>query len=305
MEVLDEFDSEMPPSVTFCQRISEEDFERQATTYTKRALRRLFRSIDRNPKLAERVVRKGKQAECERRGLLSFLWGELNYCNCVGAGEIHRRLEQLRRSIYRAHLYSQDAKKRRKRKLKKPEPILLRHRSTSLCLPPTLVPPLPLPPPATTMASEVAPSPSVCTMPRVFGPYNPLPCRQRPSPQAGLGPLRSAPSSHPVPCPPNTNLRVDTEDEPDMEKLEVSKSEVKFNCTGLSSNPRRWKEFILGLRTSACSGVPNTKETPSPPVKASVFKPPVLLKVQPVPRPKGDLENNPGSTESVPRKRSP
>lgn len=74
MEVLDEFDSELPQSVTFCQLISEEDFERQAATYTERALRRLFRSIDRNPALAERVVRKGKLAEYEGRGLLSFLW---------------------------------------------------------------------------------------------------------------------------------------------------------------------------------------------------------------------------------------
>lgn len=74
MEVLDEFDSEFPQSVTFCQLISEEDFERQAASCTERALRRLFRSLDRNPALAERVVRKGKQAECEQRGLLSFLW---------------------------------------------------------------------------------------------------------------------------------------------------------------------------------------------------------------------------------------
>lgn len=74
MEVLDEFDNEFPQSVIFCQRISEEAFERQAATYTERALRRLFRSLDRNPALAERVVRKGKLAECEQRGLLSFLW---------------------------------------------------------------------------------------------------------------------------------------------------------------------------------------------------------------------------------------
>lgn len=74
MEVLDEFDSEFPQSVTFCQLISEEDFERQAATYTERSLRRLFRTLDRNPALAERVVRKGKQTECEQRGLLSFLW---------------------------------------------------------------------------------------------------------------------------------------------------------------------------------------------------------------------------------------
>ncbi|XP_028336319.1 uncharacterized protein [Physeter macrocephalus] len=115
-DVLDEFDSEFPQSVTFCQLISEEDFERQAATYTERALRLLFRSLDRNPALAERVVRKSKQAECERRGLLYFLWakvscavqGELNCCNSVGALEMHQRLEQLKRRIHRVHLYSQD-----------------------------------------------------------------------------------------------------------------------------------------------------------------------------------------------------
>uniref|UniRef100_A0A4X1UVR1 Uncharacterized protein n=1 Tax=Sus scrofa TaxID=9823 RepID=A0A4X1UVR1_PIG len=184
MEVLDEFDSEFPQSVAFCQLISEEDFERQAVTYTERALRRLFRSIDRNPALAERVVRKGKQAECEQRGILSFLWakfssaiqGELNCCNSMGAREMHRRLEQLKRRIHRVHLYSQDAKKkRRKPKAKKPEPIILRDQSTSPCLPPTLLPPPPLPPPATTVTSMVAPSPPVYTMPRVFGPFPPLP----------------------------------------------------------------------------------------------------------------------------------
>lgn len=74
MEVLDEYDNEFPQSVTFCQLISEDDFERQAATYTERALRRLFRCLDRNPALAERVVRKGKQTEMEQRGFLSGLW---------------------------------------------------------------------------------------------------------------------------------------------------------------------------------------------------------------------------------------
>lgn len=90
MEVLDEFDSEFPQSVAFCQLISEEDFERQAVTYTERALRRLFRSIDRNPALAERVVRKGKQAECEQRGILSFLW-----VRAGGAGPVQGRSSAL------------------------------------------------------------------------------------------------------------------------------------------------------------------------------------------------------------------
>ncbi|XP_070241654.1 uncharacterized protein [Bos mutus] len=181
MEVLDEFDSEFPQTVTFCQLISEEDFERQAATYTERALRRLFRSLDRNPALAERVVRKGKQAECERRGLLSFLWakascavqGELNCCNSMSALEMHQRLEQLKRRIHRVHLYSQDAKRRRrKRKPKKPERVLSQDRSTSPCLLPALLPPGP---PLLPTASTAAPPPAVYTMPRVFGPFPPLP----------------------------------------------------------------------------------------------------------------------------------
>nr|XP_031299023.1 uncharacterized protein LOC116150043 [Camelus dromedarius] len=302
MEVLDEFDSEFPQSVTFCQLISEEDFERQAATYTERALRRLFRSIDRNPALAERVVRKGKQAECERRGFLSFLWakfscavqGDMNCCNSMGAREMHQRLEQLKRGIHRVHLYSQDAKKkRRKPKPKKSEPILLRDRSTSPCLPPTLPPP-PLPPPATTMASMVAPSSPVYTMPRVFGPFPPLPSTS-------------------------------------VEKLEVSRSEVKLNWTGLSSNPKSHMVDLTPLVlnpggfhfsylarnsahklhcqgvpwTSACSGFPNSEEMPSPSVKASIFTPPVLIKFQPIPRPKEDSENVPGSAESVPHQKDP
>ncbi|XP_068418818.1 uncharacterized protein [Eschrichtius robustus] len=298
MDVLDEFDSEFPQSVTFCQLISEEDFERQAATYTERALRLLFRSLDRNPALAERVVRKGKQAECERRGLLSFLWakvlcavqGELNCCNSMGALEMHQRLEQLRRRIHRVYFYSQDAKKKRsKPKPKKPEPILLRDRSTSPCLPPTL-----LPPPATTMASMVAPSTPVYTLPRVFGPFPPLPSTS-------------------------------------MEQLEVSRSEAKLNWTGLSSNPKsrvvdltplvlnpggfqfsylaRNNAHNLHCRgfpwTSACSGSASTEEMLSPSVKASIFTPPVLLKFQPVPRPKDDSENDPGSAESTPHQRDP
>ncbi|EDL77875.1 hypothetical LOC287935 (predicted), isoform CRA_a [Rattus norvegicus] len=303
MEVLDEFDSEFPLSVTFCQLISEDDFERQAATYTERALRRLFRSLDRNPALAERVVRKGKQTEIEQRGLLSNLWakfvctvqGDLNQCNSMGALEMHQRLEQLKRRIHRVHLYSQDAKKRRRRpKPKKPDPIF-RDRSTSPCLPPALLPPPLLPPPppqpVTTVASVVAASPSVYTMPRVFGPFPPL-------------------SGKP------------------MEKLDISRSEVKLNWNGLSStskshmvdltplvlNPGGFHfSYLAGNSahklhcpafpwTTACSGPTNTDKTPSPPVKASIFTPPVLLKFQPVPRPNDDSENDPGNAESTPAK---
>lgn len=74
-------------------------------------------------------------------------------------------------------VFDADAKKRRKKpKPKKQDPVLFRDRSTSPCLPSALLPlPLPPPPPpVTTVASVVAASPSVYTMPRVFGPFPPV-----------------------------------------------------------------------------------------------------------------------------------
>ncbi|GAB5579316.1 uncharacterized protein LOC101086852 isoform X1 [Prionailurus iriomotensis] len=317
MEVLDEFDSEFSQSVTFCQLISEEDFERQAATYTERALRRLFRSIDRNPALAERVVRKGKLAEYEGRGLLSFLWvrakffcavqGELNCCNSMGALEMHQRLEQLKRSIHRVHLYSQDAKKkRRKPKLKKPEPILLQDRSTSPCLPPTVLPPPPLPSTATTMASMVASSPSVYTMPRVFGPFPPLPSKS--NREVGSYKVRSEIKlGWPVIEPKEVEFKLGANEKGvhmvDLTPLVLNPGGFHFSY--LAGNSAHQLHCPGYPWTLACSGSPNTKETPSPPVKTSIFTPPVLLKFQPVPRPKDDSENDPSSTESVPHKRGP
>ncbi|XP_070241652.1 uncharacterized protein [Bos mutus] len=276
MEVLDEFDSEFPQTVTFCQLISEEDFERQAATYTERALRRLFRSLDRNPALAERVAK----ASCA-------VQGELNCCNSMSALEMHQRLEQLKRRIHRVHLYSQDAKRRRrKRKPKKPERVLSQDRSTSPCLLPALLPPGP---PLLPTASTAAPPPAVYTMPRVFGPFPPL---------------------------PSTSL----------EEVEVSRSEVKLNWTGLSSNPKSHMVDLTPLVlnpggfhfsyltrnnahklhfpwTSVCNSPAAPEEMPSSSVRASIFTPPVLLKFQPVPRPTGDSENDPGNAESVPHQR--
>ncbi|XP_065745565.1 uncharacterized protein [Phocoena phocoena] len=56
---------------------------------------------------------------------------------------------------------------------------------------------------------------------------------------------------------------------------------------------------------SACSASASTEEMLSPSVKASIFTPPVLLKFQPVPRPKDESENDPGRAESTPHQRDP
>ncbi|XP_028904903.1 uncharacterized protein LOC114806078 isoform X7 [Ornithorhynchus anatinus] len=114
MEVLDEYDAPVPLRATFCQLISAETFERQATTHTERSLRRLFRSLDRDPALAERVVRWRKQREREGHGWASFvkarlclaLQGDLNYSNSMDEAEERWRLDQLKREMQRVYVYT-------------------------------------------------------------------------------------------------------------------------------------------------------------------------------------------------------
>nr|XP_015221335.1 PREDICTED: uncharacterized protein LOC107079703 [Lepisosteus oculatus] len=66
MESMEEFDRESPMVMTFCQLLSEDEFEEQGLSYTERALRDLFLTMERQPELCERVVRRRKQAELER-----------------------------------------------------------------------------------------------------------------------------------------------------------------------------------------------------------------------------------------------
>ncbi|XP_057600826.1 basic proline-rich protein-like [Hippopotamus amphibius kiboko] len=231
----------------------------------------------------------GAQGQAGRAKVSSAVQGELNCCNSMGAPEMQQRLEQLKRRIHRVHLYAQDArKKRRKPKSRKPEPILSWDRSRSPGLPPT---PLPPPPPATTVASMGAPSPAVYTMPRVFGPFPPLP-----STSLGRRPWRSPELR--VSCPTLSCSRV-----VDLTPLVLNPGGFHFSyLAGSNTHKLRCPGFPW---TSACGGSASPEEVPALSVKASIFTPPVLLKFQPVPRPKDDSENDPGNAESVPHQRDP
>ncbi|XP_059732442.1 uncharacterized protein [Bos taurus] len=258
MEVLDEFDSEFPQTVTFCQLISEEDFERQAATYTERALRRLFRSLDRNPALAERVMPRG------------------------GGGSGNRRNQNAssRRTARPPHACSQPCCRLDHRCCRRP-PRRPRHPLSTLC-------------------------------PRSLAPSLRCPAHR----SVARGRASSAPCSEALQRFPG----------PTLEEVEVSRSEVKLNWTGLSSNPKSHTVDLTPLVlspggfhfsyltrnnahklqvpwTSVCRSPAAPEETPSSSVRASIFTPPVLLKFQPVPRPTGDSENDPGNAESVPHQR--
>ncbi|XP_020852299.1 uncharacterized protein LOC110215282 [Phascolarctos cinereus] len=275
MEVLDEFDWEHPLTFTFCELISEEAFERQAVSYTERSLRRLFRSMDRNPALGERVVRKWKQEERERHGLISFLTGrffqalqgDLNHYNNVGASELQQRLDHLKKKMQKLNNYAQDAKQKKKKR----GTYRLDHS------PSTAGSILSRSPVTTTISTRSAIP--VTYMPRVFGPF-----------------------------PPLSDEQTETLAGPDSE-VKV----MKLNWTGLSAAPKRVVDLtplVLnpgGFHSSRLSGNPAHKlqcpsfpwssalgptidpEGSAPTVgNASVFSPPVLLKFRPVQRPQED-----------------
>lgn len=73
METLDEFDNEYPLNISFCERISPLDFERESFNYTQKSLQDLYIRMDQNPEICERVVRKRMQVENEEAGLMQYL----------------------------------------------------------------------------------------------------------------------------------------------------------------------------------------------------------------------------------------
>lgn len=73
MEILSEFDNESPLYVSFCRRISPEDFERESLTYTQKALRELYVHMEQNPDLCASIVQKRKQLDSKDAGLVSYV----------------------------------------------------------------------------------------------------------------------------------------------------------------------------------------------------------------------------------------
>ncbi|XP_053135856.1 uncharacterized protein LOC128338023 [Hemicordylus capensis] len=119
METLDEFDNEYPLIISFCERISPQDFERQALSYTQKSLQDLFIQMEQNPRICEKVVRKRKQAENEEAGLVqylkakffSMLQGNVNYSNTPSEVEMEEKVAQLKREMERASKYACAARK--------------------------------------------------------------------------------------------------------------------------------------------------------------------------------------------------
>ncbi|XP_042297397.1 uncharacterized protein LOC121916429 [Sceloporus undulatus] len=117
MEILDEYDNEYPLIISFCERISPQDFEGQSMYYTQKALQDLYAQMEQNPSICERVVRKKKQEEKENAGLgeylkakfFAMLQGDVNYANALGEIEMQERVEQLKRDMKKAHKYARSA----------------------------------------------------------------------------------------------------------------------------------------------------------------------------------------------------
>ncbi|KAJ7309594.1 hypothetical protein JRQ81_007647 [Phrynocephalus forsythii] len=118
MEILDEFDNEYPLLFSFCERISPQDFESQALSYTQKALQDLYAQMEQDPGICERVARKRKQAENEGTSLahylkakfFSMLQGDVNYSNALGELEMAEQVGRLKCEMEKANRYALAAK---------------------------------------------------------------------------------------------------------------------------------------------------------------------------------------------------
>ncbi|XP_028681166.1 uncharacterized protein LOC114669174 [Erpetoichthys calabaricus] len=124
METMEEFDKECPMLKTFCKQLTEDEFEDQTLTYTEQALIDLFHTMDENPELYERVIRRRKQDELEKSGAGNCLKakfflaveGQLNRCNAVGSKELRERVGHLKEDMKKVYCYAKEAKCSAKRK---------------------------------------------------------------------------------------------------------------------------------------------------------------------------------------------
>ncbi|XP_067911404.1 mitochondrial fission regulator 1-like [Heterodontus francisci] len=170
METLEEFDQEYPLSKIFCKRLTKEEFEAEALSYTEKALQDLFHAMEQNPLLCEKVVRKRKQTELEKAGLKSFIKakffsavdGRMNRCNAVNMDELQERLRHLKDEMRKVQTYACEAKgsaqrtsKRLAEKRWKEQAETSTSASTSLPSAAVVPPPPPPPPP---------PLPSSCNL---------------------------------------------------------------------------------------------------------------------------------------------
>ncbi|XP_061458879.1 uncharacterized protein LOC133373324 [Rhineura floridana] len=115
MEILGEFDNESPLYVSFCKRISPEDFEKQSLTYTQKSLQDLYTKMEQNPGICESIVRKRKQLENKDAGLASYLKAKFSSLfsssNPMEMEDIQEEVEQLKREMQKASSYAFAAKR--------------------------------------------------------------------------------------------------------------------------------------------------------------------------------------------------
>nr|XP_020656497.1 uncharacterized protein LOC110082897 [Pogona vitticeps] len=156
MEILDEFDNESPLYISFCTRVSPEEFEQQSLSYTEKSLQDLYRRMEQNPGICESIVRKRKQLDQEEADLLSCLKAKLSLLFHGGhpleMEEMEAEVEQLKREMQKASNYAVAAKRASQWPLaRRPRKNILRGK---FC-PCQTRPPEPTTPP----------------MPKIFGPY--------------------------------------------------------------------------------------------------------------------------------------
>ncbi|KAJ7309530.1 hypothetical protein JRQ81_007577 [Phrynocephalus forsythii] len=156
MEILGEFDNESPLYISFCSRISPEEFERQSLSYTQKSLQELYSKMEQNPGICASVVRKRKQLEKEEAGLASYLKAKFsslfNGGNPLEIEEMEEEVEQLKCEMQMASNYAFAAKRTSQ--------WLLERRSRRS-----------IPSGKCCLCRARTPEPTTPPMPKIFGPY--------------------------------------------------------------------------------------------------------------------------------------
>ncbi|XP_055862307.1 uncharacterized protein LOC106055860 isoform X1 [Biomphalaria glabrata] len=115
---IDIFDDPAEMELTFCQQISEHQYQEEIRTETDKALGELCFYLDKNPEVYARILRKRKQDEIEDSGMFSFLkskmmsmlQGEHYQEQLISDSECLKQAQALKAGMCKAFQYSEELK---------------------------------------------------------------------------------------------------------------------------------------------------------------------------------------------------
>ena len=112
-EIFGPFDAASPCATTFCSRITLEEYDKQSSLSTERAITDLIKYLEYNPSQFYDTLRKRKKEQQENAGVLSFLKVKIlsmvlgdDYID-VSPEEARQKLQEFKEEMIKAYNYAQ------------------------------------------------------------------------------------------------------------------------------------------------------------------------------------------------------